>query len=98
MNSTSSIRQNGSIESECFLITETIDEFRWVGPVADTNDWGLKLARVRGEPVSSKWQPVPIEWLPETVNRKICDFPNFRSAMLCLSKRAAATELRPMLE
>lgn len=71
-----------------YMIDHTLEKYRWVGPIEDEAQWGLKLVRVRMDPVSKDWPPIPVEWLPETAGRAACDFPVFWPGFLCLSRRA----------
>lgn len=54
------------------------------------------MARVRHAPVAASWKPIGVEWLPETKDRRICDFTNFTPIVRCMSKRAARM-LHPFL-
>ena len=86
------------------MLANTPDKYRWVNPIEDANNWGRRLITVRMDPVADGWEPVPVEWVPETARRIAPDFPQFWSGMLCISKRAVtalarlldeAGELRP---
>jgi hypothetical protein len=74
--------------NEVFLISEQIDLYRWLTVVEDECDWGVKVAVIREKAVSRGFGPVPVVWAPETKSRPLCDFPNFRPNLLCLSRRA----------
>lgn len=50
---------------------------------------GLTLAKVRRDPVLSFWEPMEVEWIPETINRQACDFPIFHPVVRCMSQRAS---------
>ena len=76
--------------AEIYLIDHTLERYRWVGPIEDSDDWARRLTKVRHDPVADGWEPVPVEWLPETSGRAIPDFPNFWGGMLCASRRAVA--------
>jgi hypothetical protein len=69
-----------------FLIDSEVDRYRWVGRRTDAD--GAALVRVRHAPVAATWQPVGIEWVPETKRRPTCDFPIFYSIVRCFSRRA----------
>lgn len=71
-----------------FMINEIIDEFQWLGIPEMDEEIGVRLAKVQFSPVRDMFNPIRVEWLPETMNRKICDFPNFRSQFTCMSDRA----------
>lgn len=73
-----------------YMLANTPDSYRWVGPVEDTDNWGRRLIAVRMDPVAATWHPVPVEWVPETAARAIADFPQFWSGMLCVSKGGVA--------
>jgi hypothetical protein len=72
-----------------YMINQIPDLYRWVSVVKDKNDWGIRVSAVKGGPVGSEFGPVPVEWTPETVKRAVCDFPNFRPNLLCISRAAA---------
>jgi hypothetical protein len=82
------------MSGEIYIARNTIDEFRWVGFEdfqADGNNaapFGLMLAKLRWDPLRDRWNPPPIRWLSEMMDRKTCDFPTFRSGIWCLSHRA----------
>lgn len=78
------------MRAEIYMLAGTLERYRWVGPVQDSNDWGRRLIKVRDSPVADGWEPVPVEWLPETAGRAIPDFPNFWGGLLCTSRRAIA--------
>jgi hypothetical protein len=90
--------------SDAIYITKNRnDEFRWVGFDGSDADedgnsaFGILLAKLRWDPVGDHWTPPPIDWLPETIGREICDIPHFRSTMWCLNARAVDA-LEDMLE
>ena len=78
-----------------FMAVPQADNYRWVGRRYDSD--GLVLTTVRTEPVSAWWKPLPVEWLPETIRRPMCDFPIFHPIVRCISKRAASV-LTPFSE
>lgn len=86
-----------------YIAKNTNDEFRWVGFDGSDADedgdsaFGILLAKLRWDPVQDRWTPPPITWLPETIEREICDIPHFRSTIWCLNARAVDV-LREMLE
>lgn len=71
-----------------FMLANTPDVFRWAGPIEDKVNWAGQLVKVRYGSAANTWTTVPLEWLPETIHRPICDFPQFWPGMLCVSKRA----------
>ncbi len=77
-----------------YIAKNTNDSFRWIGfddPNADEDGdspFGILLAKLRWDPVHDRWTPPPIGWLPETIKRKVCDIPHFRTTMWCLNARA----------
>lgn len=85
MNSTSSTQPSEGA-SRCFLVDSEVDRYRWVGRRTEAD--GAALVRVRHAPVAATWQPVGIEWVPETKRRPSCDFPIFYSIVRCISRRA----------
>lgn len=80
-----------------YLINEIVDRFRWVSVVESEKDWGIKIARLKGQPIDFPLAPIEVEWIPETLNRRICDVPNFRSNLKCVS-RCAASKLAKLFE
>ncbi len=80
-----------------YLLNQTPNRYRWVSIVENDDDWGLQVANLKGNSVGPDFGPINIEWTPETINRDICDFPNFRPNLLCISRRAADI-LRAILE
>jgi hypothetical protein len=87
MNSTSNTQRSESAP-RCFLIDCEVDRYRWVGRRTEAD--GAALVRVRHAPVAATWQPVGIDWVPETKRRPTCDFPVFYSIVRCFSRRALA--------
>lgn len=77
------------------MIDSVVDHYRWVGRRTDED--GAALVRVRHAAVAATWQPVGIEWVPETRRRPICDFPVFYSIVRCFSRRALEA-LSPCIE
>jgi hypothetical protein len=70
------------------MIDSEPNRYRWLGrrnPAA-----GAALVRVRQASVAATWQPVGVEWVPETSRRPACDFPIFYSIVRCFSRRALA--------
>ena len=70
-----------------YMIMHTLERYRWIGPVRNGDKWERRLIAVRSDPVTD-WVAVPVEWLPEMLNRPICDFPQFWSSILCVSRSA----------
>src|SRR5687768_6850867 len=74
--------------TEIYLIMESIDRYRWISIVDAHEDLGIELARLRGAPAANELPAIPVEWLPTTADRDICDFPIFRTTLKCVSRRA----------
>jgi hypothetical protein len=72
------------------MLAYTPEKYRWVGPSDDAKHLERQLVRVRMEPVADNWDPVPVEWIPETIHRPVPDFPQFWAGVMCVSKRAVA--------
>lgn len=70
-----------------YMVVPEVDMYRWVGRTSDAE--GLMLAKVRHAPVADSWSPVAIDWVPETKNRLVCDFPIFHPIVRCCSRRAS---------
>jgi len=83
-----------SVRNKLYMLANTPDEYRWVNPIEDANNWGRRLISVRIDPVADGWEPIPVEWVPATARRIAPDFPQFWSGMLCISKRAVAALAR----
>jgi hypothetical protein len=81
------ITENVTPTEPWFMIMNTLETCRWIGLVSEGDEWERRLLAVRADPVTD-WIPPPVEWLPETRNRRTCDFPRFWSNIWCVSRRA----------
>lgn len=80
-----------------FMINEKVNEFQWIGLPKQDIEIGLRLAKIRSNPVKDQFEPIKVEWLPETLGRELCDFPNFRSQFVCISDNAKY-HLKPLID
>lgn len=68
-----------------YLAVELSSKFRWISASNKVTDWGLKLNALRGELITGEFGSIDVEWSRETIKRPICDFPNFRTNIKCMS-------------
>jgi hypothetical protein len=71
-----------------YMINEIIDKYRWIDLPETAHELEISLAKTKFEPIKGAFDPIKIEWIPETINREVCDFPNFKSQFTCMSKKA----------
>lgn len=78
-----------------FCLRSDAIEFRWAVPAS--SDVIHKLNQARGQPLGSSIEPIPLQWIPETSDLPISDYPHLGPLLGCYSEKAV-TALRRFLE